>query len=259
VAEIDDMFAASEILDLPQFSRHDVLAITGLTDAQLQNTVARGFVVLGDDHSPGTGNRRMYSGGDILRLVTTQQLTAIGFPARSAYIIANQVAARARLRVRGLLSDSGVLYALYPVPGDDWHLTPVYRGSEAPEPQLPPAVLLFDVDEVIAMVLAKLLATVAEEPMPEIPQPWLVASPSPYSPENDFFRAWTKDEDGHDLLVGLTFAETEELERLRDRSRRSDPVADKHRFLELSQRHETARLQRMGREHAERLAAEGGE
>lgn len=78
-----------------------------------------------------------------------------------------------------------------------------------------------------------------------------------YGPDNDFFRAWKKDDQGRDCLVGLDYEESQEFERLRldwlaDRTVPSwrsisweQRDIDGERLSELMVRHERARHARL--------------
>lgn len=91
---------------------------------------------------------------------------------------------------------------------------------------------------------------------------------NPYGPDNDFFRKWTKDDLGRNCLVGLSYEESEEYERLsldwvadrsfpnwRKRTHQED-MADGTRMNELWRRHESARYARLSDpvDEANRLA-----
>ena len=79
--------------------------------------------------------------------------------------------------------------------------------------------------------------------------------------EEDFFRVWTTDADGKRVRVGLTKEENEEFETLDKRQwehNTSDTAfpwssveemhREKDRWLELHDKHEFARLRRLGEE-----------
>lgn len=79
--------------------------------------------------------------------------------------------------------------------------------------------------------------------------------------EEDFFRAWTTDADGNRIRVGLTKEENDEFEAIDKRnweSRLDDNAfpwssveemhREKDRWLELHDKHEIARLRRLGEE-----------
>ncbi|WP_292047728.1 MULTISPECIES: hypothetical protein [unclassified Brevundimonas] len=247
--DFGQFWEATRILDAAQFSRRDVLDLTGLSEAQLKNTLDRGLVRLASDHNPGTGRRRMFTGADVLKLAVAHTMSAIGFPMRWSYLIADQVATRASNRLISLTVDTHLKFALYPnTSGEDWSFTPM--SDERPTPSLPAAYQILDVDTLIDETMLKLRAVVADEPIPDVgfkPPP---PEPSPYSPENDFFRMWATDQQGRTIRVGLTFEETEELTRLEEDDSRDR--TEGRRYLELHEKHELARLQRIGVEMAEK-------
>lgn len=90
-------------------------------------------------------------------------------------------------------------------------------------------------------------------------------APNPYSPRENFFRAWDKDDQGRWIYVGLDHDETQELLRLSGSAlfgdelvivtpdRGTDSIEDTDRYLALYERHEVTRLQRLAREMAERM------
>jgi len=134
------------------------------------------------------------------------------------------------------------------------------------QPQLPKAVQVLQVDRLIDEVLAKLRALVADEPVPSFDVPVSQPEPSPWSPQNDFFRRWAKDDEGNDVLIGLTKPETDEYERLvalnlNQRTDEAMPETNEarqrrgKRYLALHHLHERARQQRLAREFEERRAA----
>jgi hypothetical protein len=86
---------------------------------------------------------------------------------------------------------------------------------------------------------------------------------NPYSPEVNFFRAWTKDADGNNIRVGLTKLETDEFEayiakEIEEQEHFNDPdykwpsaeesARARDRHIELHEKHELARLARLGAE-----------
>jgi hypothetical protein len=95
------------------------------------------------------------------------------------------------------------------------------------------------------------------------PLTWRSPSPTAASPapaDDDFFRAWTTDEHGNRIRVGLTKAEHDEYEALTardlaDRLHDSFPWSsveemnkEKDRWLELHDKHEEARIRRLSQE-----------
>lgn len=248
-AELDEAWAAmheaSAILDEEQFSRRDVLELTGLSDAQLKNTLDRNLVSLANRHNPGTGRRRMFTGGDVLKLAAAHTMNAIGFPLRWSHILADMVERRAVNRLIGASTATEFAIITYPnAAGDDWCFLAV-SSEMAEQPPLPLAFQLLAVDTLIDQTLAKLRALVAEQPIPDFtfrpPEP----EASPYSPQNDFFRMWAIDDEGRTVRTGLTFDETQELSTLEAANmvpgHGQDREASK-RYLDLIQKHKTARL-----------------
>lgn len=249
---------AVEILDEPQFARRDVLELTGLSDAQLKNTLDRDLVSLANRHNPGTGRRRMFTGGDVLKLTVAHTMSAIGFPMRWSHIIADQVERRAINRVIGLASGTDLMIATYPnAAGDDWAFVTLSSENQDP-PGLPLAVQLLAVDKLIDNTLAKLRALVADEPIPDLAFKFPELEPSPYSPENDFFRMWATDGEGRTIRTGLTFEETQELGSLEEANMKPGAGRDREagrRYLDLHDKHELARLKRIAAENEERLSS----
>jgi hypothetical protein len=202
------------ILYDPQFSRDDVLKVCDTSSGTLKGILDRKQVTLRSEHNPGTGRRRMFTGGDILKINTAIIASGIGFPLRWVYILADQVERRALGRLTGTSLEGCQHYGMAFHPnkaGDDWAFVPIKDGQEATP--LPIACQIIDVDRLIDETLAKLNAVVNDEPIPsfDIPEPKFE---NPYSPEHDFFGIWTKDEQDRNCLVGLTFDETAEYQEL---------------------------------------------
>lgn len=65
--------------------------------------------------------------------------------------------------------------------------------------------------------------------------------------EDDFVRAWMTNEDSTKVRTGLTAAETAEYQHLRALKMKGEKI-DGGRFLELHQKHDRARLQRVALE-----------
>ncbi|HUF57733.1 MAG TPA: hypothetical protein VMM55_14360 [Thermohalobaculum sp.] len=259
------MFGDSEsvtyqpLLSEPQFTTNDVEKITSLSGKALEHMLdpQKGRVrLIGAHVNPGRGKRRMFTGEDILAIETARVMSEIGFPQRWSHILTDQVSSRASQMVSGhLVNPQPLAFALWPGEGDDWAFTAI-RGEDGPTGPIPVAFQLLDVDRLITETVAKLEAIVAGADVPsfkvEPPKP----EPSPYSPENDFFAMWEKDEEGRLIRTGLTFEETRELiEYEEDFENRHDrSFEDRDRIGELTRKHETARLARVAREAPERLA-----
>jgi hypothetical protein len=241
-------FENTQILDVPQFSRRDVLEITGLSEAQLKNTLDRDLVQLRSDHNPGTGRRRMFTGGDILKLAAAHTQSAIGFPLKWSWLVADDIERRAISLLMGMNQPNDFVIISYPMSNGDWARIAVSKDTED-VPALPVAYQVLEADRLITEVLAKLTALVAEQALPDFKVPEPTPAKSPYSPENDFFRMWDKDSEGRNVRVGLTHDETDEFEAILARKMADqEQQGDGRRYLELSEKHERARFERIERE-----------
>lgn len=252
----EDLDDRVQILQHPQFSRADVLGATGVSSGQLKGMIDREQVRLGDRHNPGTGRRRLYTGEDIIKIQTAVTASEIGFPLRWAYLLADNVANRAINRLIGLADGKDYALATWPQSsGEDWAFAPIYEGQKD-DPGVPFAFQVIRVDALIDLIFEKLVALIEDEPLPQTPTFDIQAEPSPYSPENDFFRAWLNDEHGRACYVGLSFEETQELIGLREADH--DPLdrEARDRFLDLSVKHERARQARLAKEARERIGGE---
>lgn len=254
--ELDEIFPP--ILDARQFTRDDVLAVTELTAGQLKGLLDREQVRLNDNHNPGSGRRRLYTGGDILKIVSANVSNSIGFPLRWSYLLADQVEQRATSEKLGMFVGDNRRFALALYPnkaGDNWAFTPVFDGK--PVSELPVAFHYVNVSTLIEQTLAKLEALVAEKEIPsfDLPEPKFE---NPYSPENDFFLMWGKDAEGRRIRTGLNLEESEELNALEEADLHEGYVrgADaRDRYIELHGKHERARLNRVNDEQPARYRA----
>jgi hypothetical protein len=207
---------ASQIWDKPQFTVAEVCKITGATPKALEHflTPSRGMVrLMGDWVNPGTGKRRIFTGGQVLQIAAAYAMKDIGFPQRFSIALADHVLGRAKALHIGLATRQKVSIVTYPMTNGDWALIPIYDGMDK-EPQLPVAVQVLDLDRIVHQVHAQLLAIVAGEDIPDFSVPEIPPEPNPYSPANNFFRAWKKDDAGNWLLNGLTLEETREYMEL---------------------------------------------
>lgn len=251
----ENMSISTDILTAAQFTRQDVLQLSGLSDAQLKNTLDRELVRLHSDHNPGTGRRRMFTGGDILKIIVAHRMSAIGFPMKWGHLVADDIERRAISRLIGL--DIYVEYGFltYPMSNGDWARVPFHDGMTE-KPNLPSAYQVVEVDRLIDEVMAKLNALVADQPIPDFSVPDIEPEPNPYSPENDFFLAWTKDDQGRNVLRGLSFEETETYQGyFPKRLKNEDTSEDGKIYLELHNKHEKARLANLADTQQERYEA----
>lgn len=240
-----------------QFTSHDVMQIVGITDKQLEHVVdpKRAIVPLtSHEYARLRGVRRLFSGGDVLKIATVFAVNDVGFPQKFMATLANTVMQRTMTVCDPPLDlTPNLMIATWPMKsGEDWALSTLHANRTS-DPKLPVACILIDVDRLIRETVAKLEAVVEGRDIPNFDIPDPVPEPSPYFPENDFFRAWTKDSEGRDCRVGLTFEETQEYNALAalDHSERTFETRD--RYLELVNRHEAERQDRLSREAPERI------
>lgn len=240
-----------QILDDPQFTVADVRLVTGATSKAIEHMLdpKQKRVQLDGRHvSPGKGKRRMFTGSDILKIHAAYVMSAVGFPQRWSMGLTQEVEKRAVLRLSGLQQKADYRIITYPLPDDDWSLIPFYADSP-PDIPLPVSYQSLDVDRLIDETLAKLHAIILENQLPDFSVPVPEMAPSPYSPENDQLRMWAKDDVGQTVLIGLNWDETQEYLHSIDAANEHAAAAITYeRFEELSTRHETARLQRIGAE-----------
>lgn len=252
-----DFAKALEILDKPRFTLPDAVAVTGATAKAIEHMAdpKQQRVQLSGEHAtPGHGRRRLFTGGDILKLEAAHKMGAVGFPVRWSNAFTDLIFRRAKGRIIGTDIRSNMIIVTYPLKGGDWACVPIY-GDEQDEPALPVAVQMLQADRMIDETLAKLRAILADEPIPDFAIPPIEPEPSPWSPENDVLGRWAKEVDGSDVLVGLSRAETLEFERLKDlwlvdRSQTGKTqqvlISDdqNRRLRELEDRHRRAQMKR---------------
>lgn len=253
-----------QILDEPQFTVNDARDVVGASPKAIEHMLdpAKGRIRLsGRTANPGKGKRRMLTGEDILKLAAAHAMGEIGFPHRWSVVLTDQIATRASARIIGIAQGDRMAFATYPGKNGDWAFTPLFQDQKE-EPRLPLAVQILDVDRLIDETLAKLVAIVDDQPIPDFSVPDIKVE-DPYSPETDFFGRWTKDSAGNQCLVGLTFEETTEYsDHTEKRSTRGDDEfpwdsieemhAEKARYLELHDKHELARQRRLAEEMVQR-------
>lgn len=207
-----DMQEVARIWTHPQFLVADVCKVTGATPKALEHLVnsKRNLVRLVGPHvNPGTGRRRIFSGGQVLMIAAAFAMTRIGFPQRFVRTLADEVERRAlwRSHPHGNLQ-TGLMIVTYPMnSGDDWALTRIYNEMEK-EPEAPVAVHVLDVDRLIDQVTAQLTAIIEDEDVPDFMVPDPQPAPNLYSPASNFMKLWKKDDSGNWCYVGLTLEET---------------------------------------------------
>ena len=268
---VDALFAEqrerSQIWDVPQFVVRDVCAITGATAKALEHflTPARNMVRLhGNWVNPGTGKRRIFTGGQVLMIKSAYVMNKIGFPQRFSATLAETIERRAKNRLAGLSPETGMTIISYPLRDkDDWALKVIYDATQE-LPVLPLAFHMLNADGLIDQVQKQLTAIINGEEIPDFSIPDPTDDVSPYAPASNFFREWDKDAEDRWVYVGLNHEETQELLHLEGLKLEGDnlisgtPVPDKDpnntdRYLELVNRRESVRLDRCDQELREKL------
>jgi len=202
---------ALAIWDRPQFTVSEVCKITGATPKALEHflTPSRGFVrLMGSWVNPGTGKRRIFTGGQVLQIAAAYAMNRIGFPQRWSVVLADTVARRATARSIGLSVQTEMSLVSYPMSNGDWAAIPIYAEMMAP-PKLPVSVQVLDVDRLINEVRQQLQAIVAGDEIPDFSVPDIAPEPNWFGPKGGS-GDWVKDDLGNWLLVGLTHDETRE-------------------------------------------------
>ena len=244
-----------QILTHPQFLVADVCGITGATPKALEHFVnpKRGLVRLVGAHAnPGTGRRRVFTGGQVLMIAAAYAMTRIGFPQRYSMVLADMVERRALNSAAGIAFQSKLTIQSYPMSNGDWACVPLYPERKDP-PKSPVAVHTLDVDRLIEEVIAQLRAIVADEEVPDFTVPDPDVAPDYYGPESNTLLAWEPSENGGWRFVGLTDEETTKLLRYRGLALDGDALIDigeprdsdadaLKRELYLAEKHEIARL-----------------
>lgn len=235
------------ILDNPQFTQPEVEAATGLTKNQVTGWLDRNLIKLAGRHNPGKGHRRLFAGRDVILLASAQTLSGLGLPVRVASLIADTVYTRATSLLMGLAQRHGFRQIIYPLPGGDFQFLSFYDDEEpeAADEDSVFAFIIFAVDKLIVQTLTALndIITTGEA------SPRRKLSAAKPEPDPDPLRLWDTDDAGNHVLVGLTVDETREyvehIQGLVNDDHVSDPTEGDHRYLELDEKHEKARIKRL--------------
>lgn len=171
----DDSPRLRRILHQPQFTRKDVIEVTGVAEHQLHNWVSRRWITLSGEQHPGKGRRRLYTGKDAISIAFGLQLQPFGMMQ-----VANRLS-RARhmsKRASSILLDRtfqwGRAVAIMPSPEEGkWLYVPFGPGTARERHDFRAAVIL-DVDRLILETLERLAIVVQGGGLtpltPEMPQ-----------------------------------------------------------------------------------------
>lgn len=228
--------------DDPRFSRQQMLAcVPGLSEEVFKQWIVRSVVAFTDDAPMGKGRRRLYTPADVIQVATLHEMARQGIMVSKAvlvwHLVRGRLIALAHPPLAGELGYA-VALAIHPTTGE--LVSRTFIEGEAPfdpnDDDAPDVMVLFRVDRFIARMRDRMDAILADKPAAPPPNPTRNEEP-------DFFRRWATDGEARRVLVGLTAEETAEYERTRDADA-SDYDA-KDRYLELHDKHEAARLQRL--------------
>jgi hypothetical protein len=149
---------ASDLLQVARFTRKDVSAVTSVADHQLHNWVARKWLTLSGEQSPGKGRRRLFTGSDALTIAFGLELQPFGLMQVADLLSrTQQVPKRAYRMLLDPAFTCGRAIAIVPSPeGDGWLYVPYGPGTAQLGHDFRAAVIV-DVDRLILETLERLL------------------------------------------------------------------------------------------------------
>ena len=151
-----DSTSLEHVLDQPHFTKKDVIDVTGVADHQLHNWVARKWLTLSGVQDPGKGNRRLYSGCDVVNVALALQLQPFGMMQVADRLSQTHKASnRAGQMLRDPLFKYGQAYAVVPSGTGEWHYVPFGAGSASSGHDFRAAVIV-DADRIILETLERL-------------------------------------------------------------------------------------------------------
>jgi hypothetical protein len=165
------------ILDLLQFTKQNVIDVTGTAAHQLHNWVARKWLTLSGVQSPGKGKKRFYNGCDIITVAFGLELQPFGMMQ-----VADQLSRTQQLSTRAyrmlLDPDFECGRALAIVPSDQqngWNYV-VYGPGTARSGHDFRAAVIIDADRLILETLERLSLVMNDQRVPprikEKDAPW---------------------------------------------------------------------------------------
>jgi hypothetical protein len=149
--------ARPAILELKQFTRQNVLDVTGAAEYQLHNWVARKWLTLSGEQNPGKGKRRLYNGCDVIAVAFGLELQPFGMMQ-----VAEQLSRTQQLSTRSyrMLLDRqfqcGRALAIVPSNGQGGWDCLVYGPGTARSGHDFRAALIIDADRLILETLERL-------------------------------------------------------------------------------------------------------
>lgn len=166
------------MLDDPRFTRQEVIDVTDVAGHQLHNWVARKWLTLSGDQSPGKGRRRVYSGCDAITIAFGIELQAFGMMQIADELSRSQkLSARANRMLLDPEFECGRALAIVPsTEGTGWNYV-VYGPGTARKGHDFRSAVIIDADRLILETLERLLAVMKGQEMPsrqrqETEAPW---------------------------------------------------------------------------------------
>ena len=167
---IGDDVATRGILELHQFTRQEVTAITGVADHQLHNWVSRNWLKLSGDQNPGKGKRRLFAGSDILTIAFGLELQRFGMMQVADMLLrTHQMSKRAYRMLFDPDFSCGRAMAVVPSSEkEDWSYVPYGPGTARDGHDFRSAVIV-DVDRLILETLEQIVSVMGGRQSPSIP------------------------------------------------------------------------------------------
>ena len=155
------------ILEKLQFTRQNVLDVTGAAAHQLHNWVARRWLTLSGDQNPGKGRKRLYSGSDTITVAFGLELQPFGMMQVADQLSrSQQIAARAYRMVLDPAFQTGRALAIVPaLETAGWNYVVYGPGTSRSGHDFRAAVII-DIDRMILETLERLTLVLRGEHVP---------------------------------------------------------------------------------------------
>lgn len=145
------------ILDLLQFTKQNVIDVTGTAAHQLHNWVARKWLTLSGEQSPGKGKRRLYNGCDVITVAFGLELQPFGMMQVAEQLSrTQQLSTRAYRMLLDPQFECGRAVAIVPSDHQDGWDYVVYGPGTARSGHDFRAALIIDADRLILETLERL-------------------------------------------------------------------------------------------------------
>lgn len=162
-----DGSARPPILDLLQFTKRNVIEVTGTAAHQLHNWVARKWLTLSGEQSPGKGKRRLYNGCDVITVAFGLELQPFGMMQVAEQLSrTQQLSTRAYRMLLDPQFECGRALAIVPSGRQDGWDYVVYGPGTARSGHDFRAALIIDADRLILETLERLSLVVKGQHVP---------------------------------------------------------------------------------------------